>query len=151
MEHKAVYAGLVAFAVAALLTPLVARLARRIGAVDDVKERGLARDATPLLGGLAIFAGAFVAGVLFLPDNERTRGILEAAALITAVGAADDVFDLNPLLKLLGQVAAALLLVNAGVEVTTFTFPFLGHVDLSQFGGAITVFPPRDSDLVEAP
>jgi len=139
MEQKAVYAGLVAFAVAALLTPLVARLARRIGAVDDVKERGLARDATPLLGGLAIFAGAFVAGVLFLPDNERTRGILEAAALITAVGAADDIFDLNPFLKLLGQVVAALLLVNAGVEVTTFTFPFLGHVDLSQFGGAITV------------
>jgi UDP-GlcNAc:undecaprenyl-phosphate GlcNAc-1-phosphate transferase len=140
MEQKAVYAGLVAFAVAAALTPLVARLARRIGAVDDVKERGLARDATPLLGGLAIFAGALAAGLLFLPDNERTRGILEAAALITVVGAADDVFDLNPLLKLLGQVAAALLLVNAGVEVTTFTFPFLGHVDLSQFGGAITVF-----------
>jgi UDP-GlcNAc:undecaprenyl-phosphate GlcNAc-1-phosphate transferase len=139
MEHKAVYAGLVAFAVAALLTPLVARLARRIGAVDDVKERGLARDATPLLGGLAIFAGAFVAGVLFLPDNERTRGILEAAALITAVGAADDIFDLNPLLKLLGQIAAALLLVNAGVEVTTFTSPFLGHVDLGSLGGPITV------------
>jgi UDP-GlcNAc:undecaprenyl-phosphate GlcNAc-1-phosphate transferase len=139
MEHKAVYAGLVAFAVAAVLTPLVARLARRIGAVDDVKERGLARDATPLLGGLAIFAGAFVAGVLFLPDNERTRGILEAAALITAVGAADDIFDLNPLLKLLGQIAAALLLVNAGVEVTTFTSPFLGHVDLGSLGGPITV------------
>ena len=139
MEDKAVYAGLVAFAVAAVLTPLVARLARRIGAVDDVKERGLARDATPLLGGLAIFAGAFVAGVLFLPDNERTRGILEAAALITAVGAADDIFDLNPLLKLLGQIAAALLLVNAGVEVTTFTSPFLGHVDLGSLGGPITV------------
>jgi UDP-GlcNAc:undecaprenyl-phosphate GlcNAc-1-phosphate transferase len=139
MESKAVYAGLVAFAVAALLTPLAARLARRVGAVDDVKARGLARDATPLLGGLAIFAGALVAGLLFLPDNERTEGILEAAALITIVGAADDVFDLNPLLKLLGQAAAALLLVHAGVEVTTFTFPFLGHVDLSHVGGAITV------------
>ena len=139
MESKAVYAGLVAFAVAAVLTPLVARLARRIGAVDDVKARGLARDATPLLGGLAIFAGALVAAVLFLPDNERTRGILEAAALITVVGAADDAFDLHPLLKLLGQAAAALLLVNANVEVSTFTFPFLGHVDLGRAGDPITV------------
>jgi UDP-GlcNAc:undecaprenyl-phosphate GlcNAc-1-phosphate transferase len=139
MEQKAVYAGLVAFAVAAVLTPLVARLARRIGAVDDVKERGLARDATPLLGGLAIFAGALVAGLLFLPENERTRGILEAAALITVVGAADDIFDLNPLLKLLGQAAAALLLVNAGVEVSTFTLPFLGHVDVGGLAGPITV------------
>ncbi|WP_051325117.1 glycosyltransferase family 4 protein [Candidatus Solirubrobacter pratensis] len=139
MELKAVYAGLVAFAVAALLTPVVARLARRIGAVDDIKARGLARDATPLLGGLAIFAGALVAGLLFLPDNERTRGILEAAALITVVGAADDALDLHPLVKLLGQAAAAVVLVNAGVEVSTFTFPFVGHVDLDQLGGAITV------------
>jgi UDP-GlcNAc:undecaprenyl-phosphate GlcNAc-1-phosphate transferase len=139
MESKAVYAGLVAFAVAALLTPLAARLARRVGAVDDRKARGLAREATPLLGGLAIFAGALVAALLFLPDNERTRGILEAAALITVVGAADDVFDLHPVLKLLGQAAAALLLVNANVEVSTFTFPFLGHVDLGRAGDPITV------------
>jgi UDP-GlcNAc:undecaprenyl-phosphate GlcNAc-1-phosphate transferase len=139
MEQKAVYAGLVAFAVAAVFTPVVARLARRIGAVDDVKERGLARDATPLLGGLAIFAGTLAAALLLLPGSSTATAILAAAALITAVGAADDIFDLNPFLKLLGQVVAALLLVNAGVEVTTFTFPFLGHVDLSQFGGAITV------------
>ena len=139
MEQKAVYAGLVAFAVAAMLTPLVARLARRIGAVDDVKERGLARDPTPLLGGLAIFAGAIVAGMLFLPDNERTRGILEAAALITIVGAVDDIFDLHPLLKLLGQIAAAVVLVNAGVEVSTFTLPFVGHVDIGDLAGPITV------------
>jgi UDP-GlcNAc:undecaprenyl-phosphate GlcNAc-1-phosphate transferase len=139
MELRAVYAGLVAFALAAAFTPLVARFARRINAVDDVKERGLARAATPLLGGLAIFAGALVAGLLFLPDNERTRGILEAAALITLVGGADDVFDLHPLIKLLGQAAAALVLVNAGVVVDTFTLPFLGHVDLGGLGDPITL------------
>ena len=87
-RREAVLAALVAFAVAAVLTPLVARLARRVGAVDELKERGLARDATPLLGGLAIFAGALVAGLLFLPDNERTEAILAAAALITIVGRA---------------------------------------------------------------
>jgi UDP-GlcNAc:undecaprenyl-phosphate/decaprenyl-phosphate GlcNAc-1-phosphate transferase len=139
MELRAVYAGLVAFAVAAALTPLVARFARRIGAVDDVKERGLARQATPLLGGLAIFGGALVAGLLFLPDDERTRGILAAASLITLVGALDDVLDLHPLVKLAGQIAAALLLVNAGVEVNSFTFPFLHHVALGQWGDVLTV------------
>ena len=139
METRAVYAGLVAFAVAAALTPLVARFARRIGAVDELKERGLARNATPLLGGLAIFAGAVVAGLLFVPDNERTRGILEAAAVITVVGALDDVLDLHPLLKLLGQIAAALVLVHAGVKVASFTFPFLHHVDLGHLGNPLTV------------
>ena len=39
METDALYAALVAFAAAALLTPVAARLARRLGAVDELKER----------------------------------------------------------------------------------------------------------------
>jgi len=139
MVTKAVFAALVAFAVAAALTPVAARFARRIGAVDEIKERGLAKKQTPLLGGLAIFGGAFVAGLLFLPDNQRTEGILAAAALITIVGALDDVYDLHPALKLLGQIAAAVVLVTSGVLVETFTFPFLHRVELGDFGGPATV------------
>jgi UDP-GlcNAc:undecaprenyl-phosphate/decaprenyl-phosphate GlcNAc-1-phosphate transferase len=139
METKAVLAALVAFAVAAALTPLAARFARRVNAVDDVKERGLAREATPLLGGLAILAGTLAAGLAFLPDNERVEGILAAAALITLVGALDDVFDLNPGLKLAGQAAAAVVLVSSGVQVDAFTLPFVHHVGLGGLGGPLTV------------
>ena len=139
MVTKAALAALVAFAVAAVLTPLAARFARRIGAVDDVKERGLAREATPLLGGLAIFGGALVAGLFFLPDNQRTEGILAAAALITIVGALDDVFDLHWLIKLAGQVAAAVVLVTSGVTVDTFTLPFVHRVELGDLGDPVTV------------
>jgi UDP-GlcNAc:undecaprenyl-phosphate GlcNAc-1-phosphate transferase len=139
MELRAVYACLVALATAALITPLVARLARRIGAVDDVKERGLARAATPLLGGLAIFAGTLVASLLFLPDSPRTQAILVGAALITLVGAVDDTVDLPPAVKLLGQVAAALVLVLNDVTVQAFTLPFVGPVDLGDLGGPATL------------
>jgi len=139
METDAVYAGLVALAAAALLTPAVARFARRLGAVDDLKARGLAREPTPLLGGLAIFAGALIAALLFMPEGERTRGILVAAALITLVGAWDDVRDLPPGAKLAGQVIAALILVNAGVEVRNITFPFLGALSFGDAGGPLTV------------
>ena len=139
MQDDALYAGIVAFAVAALLTPVVARAARRVGAVDAVKERGLAREATPLLGGLAIFVGAVIAGLVFLPDNERTRGILMAAALITAVGAWDDMRDLPPGVKLAGQVLAALILVDANVVVRNITFPFLGALEFGDLGGPLTV------------
>jgi UDP-GlcNAc:undecaprenyl-phosphate GlcNAc-1-phosphate transferase len=139
MELRAVYACLVAFAAAALLTPLVARLARRLGAVDDVKDRGLARTATPLLGGLAIFAGTLIAAIAFVPDSPRTQAILAGAALITLVGAIDDARELPPGAKLLGQVAAALILVLSDVIVRTFTLPFLGHVDLHDFGGPVTL------------
>jgi UDP-GlcNAc:undecaprenyl-phosphate GlcNAc-1-phosphate transferase len=139
MELRAVYALLVAFAAATVLTPLVARMARRIGAVDDVKERGLARAATPLLGGLAIFAGVLLAAVLFLPDSPRTQAILAGAALITLVGAIDDTRDLPPGVKLGGQIAAALILVLSDVTVDTFTLPFVGRVELGGLGGPITL------------
>src|SRR5215218_2827272 len=139
MVTKAVLAALVAFAVAAVLTPVAARFARRIGAVDELKDIGLASKHTPLLGGLAIFGGALVAGLLFLSDNQRTEGILAAAALITIVGALDDVYDLHPAVKLLGQVAAAVVLVTSGVQVEAFTFPFLHRVDLGSLGGPVTI------------
>ena len=67
MEERALLAFLVALALTTAATPLVARIARRVGALDPVKERGLASEPTPLLGGLAIFAGVLVAGAIFLP------------------------------------------------------------------------------------
>ena len=139
MESEALYAFLVAFAAAALLTPPVARLARRIGAVDSLKARGLASEATPLLGGLAIFAGTLIAALLFMPDSERVRWILIAAAFITLVGAWDDWRDLPPAAKLAGQLIAALILVNADVVVRNITFPFLGAVEFGDLGGPLTV------------
>src|SRR5215211_7591332 len=102
MKDDALLGFSVALVVAALLTPPVARLARRVGAVDAVKERGLAREATPLLGGLAIFAGALAAALLFLPMTTATKGILGGAALITAVGAVDDWRELTAGTKLAG-------------------------------------------------
>jgi UDP-GlcNAc:undecaprenyl-phosphate GlcNAc-1-phosphate transferase len=139
MELRAVIACVVAFAVAAIATPFVGRLARRFGAVDAMPERGLARQATPLLGGLAIFAGALVASIAFLPGNTRAGAILAGAALITLVGAVDDVRELHPAVKLLGQVGAALILVLNDVTVHTFTVPFLHRVDLGHLGEPVTL------------
>lgn len=139
-ELDALYAFLVALAAAALLTPFVARLAVRVGAVDEPRERGLAARSTPLLGGLAILAGAFVAALIWLPVDQQTTGILLGAALIALVGAADDVRELSPGVKFAGQVVAALIPVLAGVRVEHVTLPFLGALDFGPLlGGTLTV------------
>jgi UDP-GlcNAc:undecaprenyl-phosphate/decaprenyl-phosphate GlcNAc-1-phosphate transferase len=142
-ELDAVYAFVAAFAVAVVLTPLTARLARRVGAVDQPKARGLGRGSTPRLGGLAIYAGALVAGLLFIETTSRTHdrfvGILVGGTLITLVGALDDRFDLHPAIKLAGQVVAAIIPVSAGVEVDNITAPFVGAVDFGDAAGPITV------------
>ena len=139
MKDDALLGFLVALAVAALLTPPVARLARRIGAVDAVKDRGLAREATPLLGGLAIFAAVLVAALLFVPMSSTAKGILGGAALITAVGAIDDWRELGAGMKLAGQVGAALVLVLSGVTMDVVTVPFLGRVEFHEAGGVLTL------------
>src|SRR3954447_11538531 len=143
-ETDAVYAFLTAFAVAAALTPLTARFAVRVGAVDSPKDRGLAKGNTPLLGGVAIFFAVLVASLIFLDDGsavveQRIRGILAGAALITLVGGLDDRFDLPPAVQLLRQTAAAIIPVAAGVEVENITLPFIGAVRFHSLGGPITV------------
>jgi UDP-GlcNAc:undecaprenyl-phosphate GlcNAc-1-phosphate transferase len=139
MKDDALLGFLVALAVAALLTPPVARLARRIGAVDAVKERGLAREATPLLGGLAIFGAVLAAALLFVPMSSSTKGILGGAAVITAVGAIDDWRELGAGIKLAGQIAAALVLVLSGVTMDVVTLPFLGRVEFNEAGDVLTL------------
>jgi UDP-GlcNAc:undecaprenyl-phosphate GlcNAc-1-phosphate transferase len=151
----AVLSFLVATAVAAALTPLAARLARSVGAVDRPRDRGLSQRETPLLGGLAILAAVLVAAwfwlppKIFLPHVPHTPlgpggvvhmwAVIAGACIITFVGAIDDVWDLPPAAKLLGQVAAAVLVVEGGAVVTSVTLPFLGSLQFPNAGGVLTV------------
>jgi UDP-GlcNAc:undecaprenyl-phosphate GlcNAc-1-phosphate transferase len=125
----ALLAFLLAGLTAWLLVPFTDRLARRVGAIDSPGERSLHEAPTPRLGGLAILAGVLLAGVLFLPWDGETRAILGGALIIAAVGFLDDVFELGAAAKVLGQTAAVIVPVAAGVSVESFTFPFLGALD----------------------
>jgi UDP-GlcNAc:undecaprenyl-phosphate GlcNAc-1-phosphate transferase len=137
----ALWAFLVAAAVALLLTPLAARLARRVGAIDQPRARSLHERPTPRLGGLAILAGTLVAGILFLPWSMETRGILAGAVAISLVGAVDDTLPdgLGPLPKLLGQFAAGGLVVAADVRVENITLPFVDPLNLGSWGIPLTL------------
>jgi UDP-GlcNAc:undecaprenyl-phosphate GlcNAc-1-phosphate transferase len=151
----AVWAFAVALGVALLLTPLVSRLARRVGAIALPTERGLAVRATPLLGGLAILAGVLIASALWLPGEIRlprvpharlgsggvvhTWVVLAGAILIGAVGAVDDRFDLRPSLKLAGQVIAAVVAVEGGAVVSDVTLPGGIALQFPRTGGVLTV------------
>jgi UDP-GlcNAc:undecaprenyl-phosphate/decaprenyl-phosphate GlcNAc-1-phosphate transferase len=138
-ELDALYAFLAAAVVTALLTPVTMRIARALGAIDEPRDRGLSERPTPLLGGLAIFAGALVAALIWLPagyfkEHELWHGVLLAAAVITLVGALDDRFELPPGLKLVGQIGAAVIVVHFGVAVKAITLPFVGQLAFPNAG-----------------
>jgi UDP-GlcNAc:undecaprenyl-phosphate GlcNAc-1-phosphate transferase len=138
-QLDALLAFAVAFAVTALVTPVTARLAVRVGAVDTPRDRGLAAGGTPLFGGLAIFVGTAIAALVWLPSTPLWHGIVLAGALITVVGAADDRFDLPPGVKLLGQVGAAIIVVRTDVVVHNVTLPFVGALQFHGAGEPLTV------------
>jgi UDP-GlcNAc:undecaprenyl-phosphate GlcNAc-1-phosphate transferase len=125
----ALFAFAAAAAIAWLLVPVAEALAWRIGAIDIPRERSLHVAPTPRLSGVAILIAVIAAGLIFLPWDSETRAILAGAVAIAGVGIIDDVYDLPAIVKLVGQIAAAIIPVSAGVTVDVFTLPFIGGVD----------------------
>ena len=138
-ELDALTAFAIALVATAALTPLTTRFARSVGAIDHSRGRGLAPGGTPLLGGLAIFAGMTIAALIVMPASDELRGIFAAALVITIVGALDDRFDLHPGVKLAGQTLAAIIAVRNGVKVDFVTIPFVGRLAFGDLGGPLTV------------
>lgn len=139
---EALLAGLIAFGTTAALTPCTAAFARLVGAVDRPSARGLGAGGIPRLGGLAMLAGVLLAVFVSLaPFSSEVAAVVQAAILITVVGALDDRFSLPPGVKLLGQVAAAVIAVRGGVVVDNITIPLgIGAVNFGWTAAPLTVF-----------
>lgn len=119
----AIAAGFVAF----VGTPFTLIIARRIGFVARPSARKTHFTPTPMMGGVAIWA-AFVVGLLIFGRGSslsELAGIVVGGTLISVVGLIDDRLKLGPLPKLVGQLAAALVLIASGVEARLFINPLL--------------------------
>jgi UDP-GlcNAc:undecaprenyl-phosphate GlcNAc-1-phosphate transferase len=133
-----VFAGALVLAIGA--TPLARYLAPRVGVIDDPEARKVHTRPVPRLGGAAIFLAVIVAAVLL---GRRYRfaqfgSILVGATGISFMGLIDDRWGLRPLIKLVGQVLAALLLYGSGVYVGTFHHPLLNLLTTVLWVVAIT-------------
>jgi len=128
-----------ALAIAWAITPVVAELARRVGAMDEPEARKMHAVPTPRLGGVAIFFGVLIPSLVLLSNEGAVRAILVGASLITLVGVLDDVRGTRPLVKLALQVGVALMLVLYGVQVETLSLPGLGILVLGWVGIPFTV------------
>ena len=106
----------IAFGLAVLVTPLLARAARALGVVAMPAADRWHEKPTPLLGGVAIWLA--VAGPLFLAfDASPIRSaILIGGTMVFVLGVIDDIVRLAPATKLVGQVVAATAAVMLGIE-----------------------------------
>ena len=96
------------------ITPLVRLLAVKAGVMDKPDYRKIHKEAMPLMGGLAIFIG-FWATVFCTQAVTREILAFSAGSLLVLVsGVWDDKKSIRPAIKLIFQIAAALIIVFIG-------------------------------------
>ena len=130
----------VGFAVSFASTPIVKGFAQKVGAIDVPRDGRRVHDhPIPRMGGLAIFLGFLISVVLFIDITREVRGILLGAVLIVACGAIDDVISLRAWIKLLVQIAAAVIAVLHGVVIEIFRNPNIFSDNEALILGALAV------------
>lgn len=105
-----VWAFVIALIVTYICTPLVRTLAVKIGAIDAPDARKVHQVSIPRLGGLAIYIGYMVSLLYSVKDISSVKGLIIGSVILVAVGIWDDVKQIGPKTKLLGQIVAALML-----------------------------------------
>ncbi|WP_449240395.1 MraY family glycosyltransferase [Desulfoscipio gibsoniae] len=121
-----------ALALGYLITPGVRVLAIKVGALDHPDPRKVHSGVMPRMGGLAVYL-AFVPAVLLLrymlPESSLpVWGLLAGASVMLLVGVLDDIRGLSPRVKLLGQILAALTVIQFGIQIHYVTNPLTGQL-----------------------
>jgi UDP-GlcNAc:undecaprenyl-phosphate GlcNAc-1-phosphate transferase len=104
-----------------LLVPMVRKVALKLGLVDRPGERKIHKNPVPRVGGVALFLAGLMGALPFLFESKETMGILAAATFVFLIGLLDDMMDLQPRVKLAGQIAACAILVGFGVKIEFVT------------------------------
>ena len=124
-----------ALAVSFLVTPVVIWLSKRMGIVDDPSKHHHPKVVhtypVPRGGGLPIFVALVLGSYFFLSSDIRIWGILAGAALTIVVGVIDDRWDINPYLRIVTNLLAAVPLLLVGISLSFVTNPFGGIINFS--------------------
>ena len=134
-----------AFITTFVITPYTIKLARKLGAVDTPKDaRRVNKVTMPRLGGLAIIAG-FIVSIIYLliilsiensinliedSNHMKLIGFLIGGLIISLVCFIDDLKDLPPVVKLMTQIIAAIIVVAFGLRIENIDVPFLYKIGL---------------------
>jgi len=126
----------------ALLIPVAIKVAMKVGAMDIPKHRSMHKVPKPRLGGLAISISLILVCLIFLPFDVPVIAFLSGLVVIVITGVIDDIKQISPIRKLLGQVLAALVFVYlSGMRIEEVGDIFgLGEIYLNGISFFVTVF-----------
>lgn len=115
------------------------QIGTRFGIRREVRSRDVHKEPVPRLGGLALFGSLLLATLVasqvswfegIFSDSNAVWALLGAAAVVVAIGFIDDLFELDWVTKLAGQVLAAGIVAWQGVQIVSIPI------------GGLTLFSP---------
>jgi UDP-GlcNAc:undecaprenyl-phosphate/decaprenyl-phosphate GlcNAc-1-phosphate transferase len=133
----------VAMAVTYLLAVIAREMAMKFGAYARVRDRDVHEIPIPYFGGVAMMAGLGAAYLVstqlpFLSNSPSrdvifhdTRAIVLGGFVMCLVGVIDDIFELDAITKLAGEVLAASIVAVQGIQL--YRLPLPGDKSLSMF------------------
>lgn len=111
-----------------LIMPLIRHLAITMGAVGQVRARDVHTIPTPRMGGVGMLFGlavslAFASSMPFISGlfagTYQPWVVLAGAVMICLLGVCDDIWDLDWMLKLSGQLLIAVFVAWGGLQIVT--------------------------------
>ncbi len=125
----AVMALVTSFVVTLIAIPSIINIAEQKHLYDEPDERKSHASKIPTLGGVAIFGGFIIALSIWsdMAKLNLLQFVLAGSCIVFLVGAKDDIVDLAPKKKFIGQLIAAIVIVIIGnIRFTSFHDLFPG-------------------------
>jgi UDP-GlcNAc:undecaprenyl-phosphate/decaprenyl-phosphate GlcNAc-1-phosphate transferase len=101
-----------AFILVLILVPLCMKIARRFKVLDK------SGSTIPLLGGTGIFLSFLIVMCIYQPWPPQIEAIIMASGIILILGTLDDIKPLSSVVRLIGQLAAAGIVMSAGLKIS---------------------------------
>lgn len=109
-----------------ILTPIVSKIGDKTDIVAKENNRTIHHGRIARIGGIAIYISFMLASCIFLKADRQINAILLAGFIIFMTGLIDDMVDLKPKIKLLGQfIATSIIVFYGNMYIHDIFIPFL--------------------------
>ena len=131
---------LVPFLFVVAIIPFIKKIAHVVNAIDIPRGRHIHKKPTPKLGGLAIFFGFLLGYMIFGTHSVIMNAVLIGSFIIIITGVIDDICELSPLYKFIGQLAATLVITIYGNLLIVDVSAFGIYLNFSILSYPLTIF-----------
>lgn len=158
MIHETILAIIIAFAISALLCPIIIPFLHKLKFGQQIRDDGpqshLKKQGTPTMGGLIILSSIIITSLFYIPSYPKIIPVLFMTAGFGIIGFLDDYIKiilkrsegLTPLQKLAGQIVItgifAWYVLNSGEVGTDMLIPFTGGFEDGKFLSLGILFVP---------